>query len=384
MIDPRLADPPQLTLDQLRRVQATLERRVAARDAANIRQVGFAPYRATGVNTPLAFGILTADRLTADTLTADKLTSGQPRLSLPVTAQFDVTRKLRQLPADRRIASVESVRLLERLSSSYLTLQLDTDVVQTSEIMPTGVRVDSGDEHATTSVVVRWTQVTPPPAMRDVEDAQDFRWRWGMLTVAHLFKNSPPKSAGTRVERLVHCGAGPESIRGEMIARGRIPGGPDISLIETGLDRLWFSGLLPQPAGPSLVTPSQRQLLRWIHHGTEGVCVGDGVTHNWRWQTFYPQLSIPQLGRLRHIVRYQSTAVHTQQVPFGPGSSGGVVVAGGIPIGIQIAATGPFFQEAFAQCFDVSLAWLKKQLRATALELVHVPLGAPLSTATGS
>lgn len=360
MTDPSHSGAPLLTLDRLRRIQATLERRVAGRDPANIRQVGFAPQAAERGRSERS---------------ASQLTTHPSSASLPVTAQFDVKRKRQRPPAGERIESVESVRLLERASRTYLTLELDTDVLETGDILPTGVRVENGGDYATTSAVVRWTKVEPAPSIGNLEDAQDFRWRWGVLTVAHLFSNLLGARGGARVERLATCGAGPETVRGQMIARGRVPGGPDISLIETGLDRLWLSGLLPRPHGPPLATASQQQLLHWIAMGSEGVYIGDGVAHHWRWQTFYPELSIPQLGRLRHIVRYQSTGVQTKAIPFGPGSSGGVLVAGGIPIGIQIAATGPLFQEAYAQCFDVSLAWLKRRLRATALELVHLPLG---------
>lgn len=360
MADPPQSSAPQITLDRLRRIQATLERRSAGRDPANIRQVGFAPQVAEPARRDYSLS---------------RSTARPNSFSLPVTAQFDVKQKRQRLPAKQRIESTESVRLLERISRTYLTLELATDVLETGDILPTGVRVDNGGEHATTAAVVRWTTVEPVPLIGNQEDAQDFRWRWGVLTVAHLFNNQQGTNSSPRVERLATCGVGPTTVCGQMIARGRVPGGPDIGLIETGLDRLWLSGLLPQPHAPALASASQQQLLHWIAAGTKGVYIGDGVTHNWRWQTFYPELSIPQLGRLRHIVRYQSTAMQAKDIPFGPGSSGGILVAGGIPIGIQIAATGPLFQEAFAQCFDVSLAWLKKRLRATALELVHIPLG---------
>ncbi len=358
----------QLTLERLQRIQATLERRVAARDPDNIRQVGFAPQLAPESVHREPSAPPATDTVATDTSHA---------LNLPITAQFDVRLKLQRLPSHKRIESFEAVRLLERTSRSYLTLKLATDVLQTEEILPTGVRVQSGDDYATTSSVVRWTKVAPMPPIANVEDAQDSRWRWGVLTVAHLFHKPGSPASVTRVERLASCGLGPDTVRGQVIAQGRVPGGPDISLIETGLDRLWLSGMLPQPAGPSLRIAGERQLLPWIAHGTVGTYIGDGAAHPWQWQTFYPQLSIPQLGRMRHIVRYRCTAEHTSVQPFGPGSSGGVIVAGGIPIGLQVAATSPSFQDAFAQCFDVSLIWLKKQLRATALDLVHLPQSLP-------
>ncbi len=363
----RTALKPQLTLERLQRIQATLERRVAARDPDNIRQVGFAPHPAESLQPELLASQAPATAATGPSQ-ADKF---------PVTAQFDVKQKLQRPSSDKRIDSIEAVRLLDRASGNYFKLSLPTDVLQTEEILPTGVRVQSGDDFATTSSVVRWTKAAPVPAIANLDDAQDSRWRWGVLTVAHLFNKPGSATSYTRVERMATCGLGPETVRGQVIAQGRVPGGPDISLIETGLDRLWLSGLLPQPAGPSLAIASEQQLLMWIARGTEGMYIGDGVSHRWWWQTFYPQLSIPQLGRVRHIVRYRAMAEPSGTLPFGPGSSGGLIVAGGIPIGMQIAATSPWFQEGFAQCFDVSLTWLKTHLRATALDLVHVPQSLP-------
>lgn len=340
--------PEPLSFDRLRRLQTSLSRRVAQRDADNILQVGFAPQR--------------TDRPVIESLP-----------SLPVTAQFDVQRKLQRVPNERMVAPVESVRLFDRNTRSYLQLDLQTDVLTTGNIVPTGVRVESGADYATTSVVIRWTKVAPVPTVDTIEQAQDPRWRWGVLCVAHLFRTkSSATTAQARVERQSTCGVGPESVRGEVIARGRVPGGPDISLIETGLDRLWLSGLLPHPNAPRLLAASESQLLDWISSGTQGTFLGDGVTHSWQWQTFYPELQIESLGRLRHVVRYQSSDKPTNSHPFGPGSSGGVVVAGGIPIGLQIAAISPDFQVAFAQSFDVSLQWLQNRLRATALHIVHL------------
>lgn len=337
-----------LSFDRLRRLQATLSRRVVQRDEDNILQVGFAPQR--------------TDR-----------TAIHSQPSLPVTAQFDVQRKLQSVPSARKVAPVESVRLLDRKSRSYLQLDLQTDVLKTGPIVPTGVRVESSENYATTSVVVRWTKAAPAPVMDTLEQAQDPRWRWGMLCVAHLFaKQLTTTTAQARIERKSTCGVGPESVRGSIIARGRVPGGPDISLIETGLDRLWLSGLLPRPNSPNLLPASESQLLDWISKGTDGTFLGDGVTHAWRWQTFYPELQIDSLGRLRHIVRYQSNENPSNGYPFGPGSSGGVLVAGGIPIGLQIAAISPDFQVAFAQSFDVSLHWLQDRIGATALHIVHL------------
>lgn len=345
---PSQAGPEPLSFDRLRRLQASLTRRVVHRDTENIQQVGFAPQR--------------TDR---------PVIVSEP--SLAVTAQFDVTRKLQHVPSEQSVAPVETVRLLDRRSRNYLQFGLQTDVLPTGNVVPTGVRVENGAEFATASAVVRWTKIAPASAIDTIEQAQAPGWRWGVLCVAHLFtKRSAATTAQARVERQISCGVGPASVQGDVVARGRVPGGPDISLIETGLDRLWLSGLLSRPNAPKLIPASEPQLLDWISNGTEGTFLGDGVTHAWQWQTFYPELHIASLGRLRHIVRYQASDNANNHHPFGPGSSGGVLVAGGIPIGLQIAAINPAFQVGFAQSFDVSLQWLKNRLRATALHIVHL------------
>ena len=113
----------------------------------------------------------------------------------------------------------------------------------------------------------------------------------------------------------------------------------------------------------AIVPAREEQLLSWISSGTDGSFIGDGIAHDWRWQTFYPELYIESLG-LRHIVRDQAASNRPVMRPFGPGSSGGLLLAGGIPIGLQIAAVSPDFQVAFAQSFDVSLSWLQARLRS--------------------
>lgn len=337
---------PTLNFDRLRRIQTTLTRRARERDRGNIRAVGFAPGQA------------------------------EPReaagsANLPITAQFDVQRMLPNVVAAQRIEPIEAVRVLDRQSRHYLQLALATDVMPTGEIVPTGVRIDSDSQFATTSTVVRWTTSLPVPGVPTAFGSEDPRWRWGLLSVAHLFGSDASQPAPAGVERQLTCGQGPDRIAGRVVARGRAVGGPDISLIETGLDRLWLSGMLNKPEAPNIVPAEELQLLRWITHGTDGIFLGDGVQHGWRWQTYYPELAIEGLGKLQHVVRYEALQAAADSDPFGPGSSGGLLLAGGIPIGIQVAAMRPGYRVGFAQTFDASLVWLQKQLRATALHIVH-------------
>ena len=295
-------------------------RRVQTRDSSNIRSVGFAPAR--------------PEQQLPNTAA-----------SLPVTAQFDVHRKLRRVPAAKRVESVEAVRLLDRPSRRFLQLALATDVLPTGDIVPTGVQVNSADQFATASAVVRWTKAMPVSSVPIAQPPDDPRWRWGMLSVAHLFAATIDGHAVTaQIERGLTCGQGPQAVSGRVIVRGRVPGGPDLCLIETGLDRLWLSGLLSRPDAPVILPADEPQLLRWISRGTSAVFLGDGVQHACSWQSYYPELTIENLGELPHIVRYEATDAVLYSAPFGPGSSGGVLLAGGIPIGVQVAAMVPIIE----------------------------------------
>lgn len=318
---------------------------MVSRDAENIRSVGFSP---------------------APPGSATEST---------VQARFDVVRKRKRVSPSKRIEAIEPVRLLDRSTATYRELALPTRVRQTGEVIPTGVAISTEDDRATTSAVVRWTGVRPTPPRPDKQTPDDPRWRWGLMTVSHLFVGRGDQDCHTRavVRRVAACGDGPDAIGSRVAARGRIPGGPDIAVVETGWDRLWLSGFIPEIGLPPLTIVSGQDLSRWTRTGTSGNFVGDEVVAPWTWQAFYPTLSVPTLGRLQHIVAYKHASKQTDSgAPFGPGRSGGVLVASGLVLGVQVAAMRPRFDVGYAQTLDVSLAWLKKKLRATALECVHV------------
>ncbi|TWT55736.1 hypothetical protein [Allorhodopirellula solitaria] len=337
--------PASLSLDCLRRLQQTLQRRVASRDAENVRSVGFSP-----------------------------LQSGDSGDAV-VQARFDVNRKRKRVPPGKRIEPVEPVRLLDRSTSTYRELELPTQIRQTGSILPTGVSISTEEGRATTSMVVRWTTVRPTPSRPDARQPDDPRWRWGLVTVSHLFVGRGDLDSQSRaaVRRVAACGDGPDAIRSRVAARGRIPGGPDVAIVETGWDRLWLSGFLPEIGLPPLAVVTGEDLARWASTGTSGDFVGDAIAVPWYWDAFYPTLAIPTLGRLQHIIAYESVpSDERRRSPFGPGSSGGVLVAGGLVLGVQVAAMRPEFRVGYAQSFDISLQWLRKKLHATALDCVNV------------
>lgn len=337
--------PVSLSLDCLRRLQQTLLRRVASRDAENILSVGFSPAQS------------------------------EDQHETPIQVRFNVATKLKNVAPAKRIEPIEPVRLLDRSTQSYRDLQLPTQVRESGAVVPTGVAISTADGRATTSVVIRWTTVRPMPPRPDEREPDDPRWRWGLMTVSHLFVGRGDNDLQNRaaVRRVAACGDGPEAIRSRVVARGRIPGGPDVAIVETGWDRLWLSGFLPQVGLPPLTIVTAADLRNWTRIGTAGNFVGDRSVVPWTWQTFYPALIIPTLGRLQHIFAYESKpGDNVSGAPFGPGSSGGMLVAGGLVLGLQVAAMQPSFDVGYAQTLDVSLAWLKQKLSATALDCVHV------------
>lgn len=340
--------PTSLSLDCLRRLQQTLLRRVASRDAENIRSVGFSPVQNEDNPEPL------------------------------VQVRFNVAKKLKRVAPQKRIEPTEPVRLLDRSTETYRELRLPTQVRQSGEVVPTGVAISTMDDRATASVVIRWTTVRPVPPRPNENEPDDPRWRWGLMTVSHLFVGRGDRDHHTRatIRRVAACGDGPEAIRSRVVARGRIPGGPDVAIVETGWDRLWLSGFIPKVGLPSLAMVTAADLRNWTRTGTTGNFIGDRVVIPWTWQAFYPTLVIPTLGRLQHIVAYESTSgENVSGAPFGPGSSGGVVVTGGLVLGLQVAAMRPKFDVGYAQTLDVSLAWLQQKLHATAIDCVHVVTG---------
>lgn len=341
-----------LTLDCLRRIHATLLQRRPDSSALQVRSVGFVPHGSQSASP------------------ADK------SKHFDMLVQYDVQPASESEPVEP-LASWQLVRLRDRQSGRYRQLEVKVQPKVTGGgVVPSGVRIDAENDFATTSVVVCWTKALPTPPLPTEAKPDDPRWRWGIISVAHLF--AAPQGAGhgaARIARRVNCRIGPANVAGRVVARGRVPGGPDISLIETGLDRLWLSGFIDHIAAPAIAAANESQLLRWISQGADGLLLGNRVVVPWRWQAFYPELAIDGLGKLKHVVSYEvpdakTTPPPQMMAPLGPGTSGSVIVAGGIPIGLHVAARQPDFRVGYAQSLDLSLAWLKQQTQASHLRII--------------
>lgn len=288
-----------------------------------------------------------------------------------IAARFLVRHKRAQVPESRRIAATESVRLLDRTARQYDEFVFATDVIEAPPPRPVGVSLQQPRNRGTTAAAVRWTSHNTVPEDLSVEDFRDPRWRWGLLTVSHMFAENDTGSAAVR--RLSFGPDQPLSIEGRLVTAGRLPGGPDIALLETGLDRLWLSGFLPNPTARSFTTADESDVLRWIGSGLQGYAHGPGRTVAWRFELYLPEQTLPRLGKLEHLILVAAEGPAPDRQPhFRPGTSGAVFAGGGLPAGLQIAAVAPGYELSYAQLFLSSLPWLRRRLRARRLGIVRV------------
>ncbi len=333
-------DLGEVTIEDLRKLQHTLQRRARARDDGNHVAIGFGP----------------------------KVTAGIRYAGM--TARFVVRRKARRVSPDRRIPEIESVRLLQTGSGRYRVMSIATDVIESPSVGPVGVAVDHAGIGATSALVIRWSNTRPAPSSPNADDWEDSRWRWGLVTVAHAV--SGPLQRRTTIERLAKCNQGPASIEGRILVKGRLPGGPDCAVLETGAERLWLSGFLMRPNLGYLSEVREQDIMRWIRSGSHGYIHSLRKTGEWELDSYYPQRTIETLGNLQHVVQISQRGRLLGPTPFAPGTSGAVLIEGGIPIAMQVAATMPDYQTGFAQCFSATIPWLRQALQATSLGIIGV------------
>lgn len=336
----RSDDFGELTLEDLRKLQQSLQRRAVIRDRGNHVAIGFGPKVAGGLRYA------------------------------GLSARFVVRRKTGRVSQARRIPEKETVRLLQLGSRCYRKLTIATDVLESPQVGPVGVAVDHAGFNATSALVIRWSQTRPVPPAPTSDNWQDTRWRWGLVTVAHAISGS--SSRRSTIERLAKCNQGPASIEGHVLVKGRLPGGPDCAVLETGAERLWLSGFLARPNMEYLSEVREQDILRWIRDGAHGYIHSIRKTGEWEMDSYYPQRTIETLGHLQHVVQFSQRGTLLGPAPFAPGTSGAVLVEGGVPMAMQVAATMPDYQTGFAQCFAATIPWLRQALQATSLGIIGV------------
>lgn len=329
----RLTSEHGLAADAWRRIQRSFLRRVSRWDPENIWAVGFGP----------------------------KVTEG--RVVNELAVRFFVHRKQARVAGTRRLPTTAEVRLRNPQRGEYRSLELSTDVEVARPPCCSGVSLAVSQGRATTALVLRWSEQTE--ASRQFLEPGDSAWRWGLVTVAHV-----GASARALIARRVVAAGQPERVRGDVILRGRLPGGPDAMLVETDRDWLWLSGLLPDPASAALPVVSQADVLEWIARSAEGYLHSQDAVHRWQFSTYFPEYHIAGLGRLKQVVRFRAEA--SERRPLRRGTSGSLLTVAGAPAVMQVAAESPAFEVGYGQTLAAILDWLRAGLRAAHLEVVHV------------
>jgi hypothetical protein len=326
----------QLRPGDFARLQRTLQRRRCRCDPENIWAVGFGP----------------------------KICEGKP--SGQMAARFLVRRKLARPGRQRAIPETELVRLWDPSCDAYRLLEVVTDIEVERPPRPTGVAVRGRGGKATTALVIRWSQQSRP--RREFLEAGQGAWRWGVLTVAHLGRET-----NVSIRRRVHCEGQPREVGGRMMVRGRLPGGPDVMLLETDRDWLWLSGLLPDPTTADLPAVPADDWLGWLASPTSGYLHSLHGIYRWQMSTYFPSYTIDGLGSLEEVVRFTVDPADSEHDrPLRVGTSGSILVEGGRPAAMQVAATASQYRTGYAQTLARVTGWLRERLEARHLELVHV------------
>lgn len=342
---------PQFCGDSLRRLQQTVLRKLRRIDGDNLWAIGFGPKVVDGNCTN--------------------------RFSIRIFVQ----RKRKRLPHSRRIPDALTVRLFRRDAGRYDTYLLQTDLEETERVALTGVVVrgptaekSSGSKktvtaQSTTSILLRWLD----PRIKEDECRQRAltfsAYRWGLLTVGHLVQQ---KSADVfTIDRNTNCD-GPTTVQGRIVKLKPTRNAPDVVLIESSYEALALSGFVPVAESLPLQPISLGEVTSWLAAAHEGFWHGPRELSRWQFSTYFPELVLPSLGRLEHIIRFQQLGSEGRHALLRPGTSGAILAYQGRPLAMQLAAEAPGFKYGYSQALFYSLDWLRDRLAIAQLEIANV------------
>ncbi len=290
---------PALTLDQHRRIEATLRRRFRRMDPDNF----------------VAVGLGHALRNHRFDRTRDNCVC------------VFVRRKKQRIAVTRKIPSEVRVRL--RDGSHYRTLTFPTDVISVGKLESSAVYRQYDSNLFTVGLKVGWSG-------RALQGDEPL---W--MTVGHPFyAASGSRASWSRSNDDFHA-----------VARTRRGSRFDAAIVNASLatetaddeGEHWPVLSLPELASAA---------------GRAGESVRVEGRFPLKFQAFLPRLPIEGVGTLVNVV---SGAGKPQM--FEPGTSGAVWLHEGIPAGMQVAAVQPQFRLGFAQALTSSLVWAEQALR---------------------
>lgn len=311
-----------LSLDELKRVRATLRKRFGVGKRGNILEIAFGQ--------------------------AEKRNS--PCSARPEAICFYVRHKRRPRAKADRIPELLTIRF--RRQNEYVSLRLPTDVVHIARsVKATGRRIRHLDEpkrYATSGCVLVWRQ------------AGQRVFQWGILSVGHSFRNvdSVPES-NKRVRLRVKLRPSTE-IEGRLLARTRASDQDpvDASIISVSKSSMIRNKVLPRhPSTSGKAVRSVGDLSQ--DAGRLGHTFPPRQKIAFRVMRFMPECElIPALGLQHNVLE----TLASKPSAFGPTRSGSLSVINRQAATVQIAGLPAFFRRGWGQSLETALGWAQGEL----------------------
>lgn len=316
----------QLTRDEAHRLQRSISRGLTDAADDNILAVGFGAATKRGRHDP--------DR--------------------PFAACVYVARKKKSPGKGTRVRGEVSVRL--KRGDRFVRVTVPTDVVEAPRLAPSGRFVTrQGEWLGSAGVVVAWKRSVP-------------EWRWGVVTVGHLFDGTSGSAASLRA--VLPNGA---QLPCDRLFRSARTEHLDSALLEVEPADLVLHGVTAVTSPPT-ARPfwAQNALVSAIHAASESnqPLVGASlrsfadvapfeVTH------YFPESDqlIPELGNLFDFILVRATE-ETDPAPFIGGTSGSAFDIAGLGAAVQVGHDVDTSMIGAAQFLDTQLFWVRGKLNA--------------------
>jgi hypothetical protein len=269
----------------------------------------------------------------------------------PLAIRVYVGQKRVRVAATQRIPARVSVRL--KRDQGFIRLDLPTDVVPLPPLVPSGRFVTRfGEWLGAAGAVVAWRQSAPT-------------WRWGIVTVGHLFSEVPGESV--TIQAQPHEGP---RLPGQRLVTSARTDLLDASLIEVLPADLTLHGI----AIPAL---SPTEMDYWVQNELairlRSAFLAQAPLFGQSWRPFAPvgfltgdyfptthQL-IPDLGNLIDVMLVETRTV-VDPPAFARGTSGSAWTVEGRPAALQVGRDLATSMTGVGQFLDTQLAWLRQRL----------------------
>ena len=305
------------SVDELRRMQTSLRKRFRINNRENLVDVGF--------GTALKDGKL------------------QPERGICVT--FFVRKKKNPRSKNDRLPSQVSVRL--KRGKRFVTFDFHTDVVQVSDIVATGKRLDYRSKYVTTGAIVAWKGVSSS------------RLSWGVVTVGHSF---PPLGGLSQSRRKVSIRTRRGRVPGTLVAKSNRNKKIDAAIALVEKEDLLSKRLLKDSQTSREIKPRKLEKL-YADRTKVGQTLRIGGKRKFEVHAYLPSLKVTGIGTVIHIVSVVSTRIKT----FKKGTSGSSWLIQNQAACIQVAGRSPEYCQGFGQSLETVTQWAEKKLEAQKL-----------------